>query len=252
MIKAVLVDDEVRGLRILEHMIAKFKNIEVVAACTDAEEAIAKIDMLQPQLVLLDINMPNYNGFEVLEMCSYKKFKSIFVTAYNEYAIKAFKYSAVDYLLKPVEESDFDDSIQRALAQIDNNDLTQHIQTLMYNISSIKNPMAMKVCISNVNGFSIVDCQDILYCEADSCYTLFKLSNGNQIVSAKTLSEFELVLDPSHFIRIHRSYIININHISDYFKGNGGHVVMKNGAELEVSRRKKDEFIMRVKHSFKE
>ena len=252
MIKAILIDDEIRGLRILEHLISFYSNIKVIGAFTDAEEAIDKINDLHPDLVLLDINMPKYSGFEVIEKSKFKNFKSIFVTAYNEYAIKAFKYSAIDYLLKPVEEDDFRQAVDRAVAQIGSNDISHHLQTLMHNLSSIKDPMSMKVCINNVNGFSIIDCQDILYCEADSCYTVFKLINGSQIVSAKTLSEFESVLDTNNFFRIHRSFIININYIKDYVKGNGGHVVMKNGAELEVSRRKKEEFISRIRYSFKE
>jgi two-component system, LytTR family, response regulator len=251
MVKAILIDDEVRGLRVLEHLISKFEKIQVVASCTSSEEAIDKIDLLKPNLVLLDINMPKFNGFQVLENVTYKNFKSIFITAHNEFAIKAFKYSAIDYLLKPVEEDLFDEAIERALLHQNKDEINENLQTLMHNMAAITDPMAMKVCINNIHGFSIINSNDILYCEADSSYTKFKLSNGTTILSAKTLSEFESILDQNQFFRIHRSFMINLTHIKEYIKGNGGHVIMQNGVELEVSRRKKDEFISKFKTIFK-
>ncbi len=250
MINALIIDDEIKGTKVLEHLLKEFTDIHIMGLCTDAEQAIAMINEHKPQLILLDINMPKYNGFEILDKISHKDYKVIFVTAYNEYALKAFNYSAIDYLLKPVDNTSFKLSIQKAIDQINQQDFTTSIHTLQHNLNSFKDPMSMKLCISNINGFSIINAQDIIYCEADSCYTIFKLKNNTQIISSKTLSEYEEILDKSLFFRIHRSYIINLDSIVEYRKGSGGNVVMSNGAELEVSRRKKEEFLERVRNIY--
>lgn len=249
-IKTIILDDEIRGVKMIEHLLAAFPEIEIVGALTSPEEAIEVIHKTHSQLLILDIQMPKYNGFEVLEKINMPDLKFIFVTAHNEYAIKAFKYSAIDYLLKPIDEESFATSIKMAIEQIRKKDILSDIKTLMHNVSSVKNPSKLKLCISSVHGFTIIKSEDIIYCEADSCYTIFKLSDGKQIISSKTLSEYEAILDDHHFIRIHRSYIINISFIAEYRKGNGGYVVMTNGKELEVSRRKKEEFLQKIKVIF--
>lgn len=249
-VRTVIIDDEIRGLKVIEHYLSSNKNIDILASISDADEAIVAINTLKPQLVILDIHIPKYNGFEILERVHFKDFKIIFVTAYNQYAIKAFKYSAVDYLLKPIDELLFNDTIDNVVLKIAESELRTDIKTLIHNVSSIKDPMAMKICIQQMNGFNIIDSQDIIYCEADSCYTIFKLIGGKQIISAKTMADYESILDDNLFLRIHRSYIINMSRIKEYHKGLGGSVIMDNGAALEVSRRKKDEFINKVKKIF--
>ena len=251
MVKTILLDDEERGLKVLEHLCNQSGKVEIIGKYNDAEEAILQINKLKPQLVILDINMPKYNGFEVIKNINYKEYKVIFVTAHNEYAIKAFQYSAANYLLKPVDDDLFIQAIETIVKSLENNEFNDQLHTIIHNFQSMNNPMAMKICVPNVNGFSVVDAHQILYCEADSCYTIFKLHDGRQIISSKTLQEYENVLDENIFMRIHRSFIINLSHIKEYHKGSGGSVIMNNGAELEVSRRKKDEFLQKMKSMFR-
>ncbi|MBK8054821.1 MAG: response regulator transcription factor [Saprospiraceae bacterium] len=251
-IRTIIIDDEVRGLKIIEHFVSSNNDIEIIASISDAEEAIEVINKMKPQLIILDIHIPKFNGFEILERVNFREFKTIFVTAYNEYAIKSFKYSAIDYLLKPLDEVLFSDAIKKVVEQINQTNIKTDLKTLIHNVTSIKDPMAMKICIQHMNGFNIIDSQDIIYCEADTCYTIFKMAGNKQIVSSKTMAEYESILDPGLFLRIHRSFIINLSRIKEYRKGLGGSVIMDNGAELEISRRKKDEFVNRIKKIFKD
>ncbi len=242
MFKTIIVDDEIRGLQVLELLLSTHKDFQIVAACTDSEEAITKINELRPDLVLLDIEMPRKNGFEVLKNVSYKDFKCIFVTAFNEYAIQAFKYAAIDYLLKPVDDDVFHASIRRASDVLSKVDLQAQINVLNYNLESYANPLKMKICIPNVNGFNVININDIVYCQSDDSYTIFKLNDGSQLISSKTLHDFEQILSQDRFCRIHRSYMINLTYIKEYNRADGGYVIMHNDIQLEVSRRKKEEF----------
>jgi two-component system, LytTR family, response regulator len=251
MINVVILDDEIRAVKVIEHLLQSHPGINVLSTFTDPLSAVTFINQQSPDVLILDINMPGLNGFEVLDRINNKTIKIIFTTAHDNFALKAFHYSAMDYLLKPIDEAQFNSAITKVINQAEKTDFSQSISTLIHNISSIKDPMAMKICIPNVNGFSIVDSNQIMYCEADSCYTIFKMKDGSQIISSKTLAEYEGVLDENVFFRIHRSYFINLSQINEYHKGNGGFVTMANGVELEVSRRKKEEFLNKVKTVFK-
>jgi two-component system, LytTR family, response regulator len=249
-IRTILIDDELRGLRVLEHLAKQIPEISIIQSISDAEEALNAIQTQSPDLVIMDIHMPKMNAFEILEQISKPTFITIFVTAYSEHALKAFKFSAFDYLLKPVEEEQFLLAVRKAIQSIERSEIKTDIKTLMHNINTIKDPLSMKLCINHVNGFSIISIDDIIYCEADSCYTIFKLTNGKQIISSKTLAEYESIMDHQLFLRIHRSFLINISKVLEYKKGNGGSVVMSNNLEVEVSRRKKDEFLNRIKQIY--
>ena len=146
-IRTIIIDDEVRGLKIIEHFVSSNNDIEIIASISDAEEAIEVINKMKPQLIILDIHIPKFNGFEILERVNFREFKTIFVTAYNEYAIKAFKYSAIDYLLKPLDEVLFSDAIKKVVEQINQTNIKTDLKTLIHNVTSIKDPMAMKICI---------------------------------------------------------------------------------------------------------
>jgi two-component system, LytTR family, response regulator len=251
MVKAIILDDEIRGLQVLEHLLKPHKEIVIDGSFTDPVIAVEAIIKNKPSLLILDINMPVLNGFEVLDRIKNEKIKIIFTTAHDNYALRAFHYSAIDYLLKPIDEEQFHNAIKKVLQDTDQKDFSHSITTLMHNIASFKDPMSMKICVPNVNGFSIIDSNQILYCEADSCYTIFKMIDGTQIISSKTLSEYEAVLDENVFFRSHRSFLINLSQIKEYHKGNGGTITMANGDEIEVSRRKKEEFLLKVRMTFK-
>ena len=151
-------------------------------------------------------------------------------------------------MLKPIDEDQFKKAINKVILKRQSKDTAERFSILIHNISKLSNPSSMKLCIHDSKGFSVVFISEILYCEADSSYTVFFLENGKKIISSKTLSDYESILDTNDFIRIHRSYLININHVKEYKKGEGGTVIMSNKAEIEVSRRKKDEFIFRMKN----
>jgi two-component system, LytTR family, response regulator len=247
-LKTILIDDELPGLKILEHFCKEYySELDVIGACQSPKEAINLIENLHPDLVIMDIQMPQMNAFELLNELKYKRFEIIFTTAHEKYAIQAFKYSATDYLLKPINEDLFDNAIRKVMEKLKMKSNMTNIETLLHNIKQHNNHAAMKICITDANGFQVVDIADILYCEAESCYTIFHLKNAKKIVSSKTMAEFEPILDENTFFRVHRSFIININHVVEYHKGDGGHVIMTNEQLIDVSRRKKNEFIFKMK-----
>ncbi|HQW03550.1 MAG TPA: LytTR family DNA-binding domain-containing protein [Saprospiraceae bacterium] len=252
LIKTVLVDDEPRGLKVLELLTSAYADrLDVVAACTDPQEAIIRINDLTPELLIMDIQMPTMTAFDILASLQIKQLEIIFVTAHNQYALRAFQYSAVDYLLKPIDEDQFHKAITKAIERIGQKNVHQNYEALLYNIQQLKHANDMKICIPDAKGFRVIRVSDIVYCEAESCYTIFHLENKTSLMSSRTLAEYDGLLDPDVFFRIHRSYIVNLQHIKEYHKGEGGQVIMDNQKALEISRRKKEEFFSRMKGMYK-
>lgn len=250
MIKTILVDDELRGLSSLKKLVElNCPELEVVAECRDAPQAVQSILMLRPQLVFLDISMPGKNGFDLLNELRDIHFEIIFVTAHNQYSLQAFRYSAVDYLLKPVDEVLLTHAVQRAAGRINTQNNSGNIDTFLYNMRH--KPSEMKLCVTSLKGFQVILLSEIIYCEAESSYTIFHMINGTTIVASKSIIDYELLLEDNFFCRIHKSFLINLAHIKEYIRGEGGSVIMTNGKEVEVSRRRKDAFLSRVKGFFK-
>lgn len=252
MTKTILVDDELRGLSSLRKMLEQHcPDIKIIAECNNATSALEKINLLEPQLVFLDISMPGKSGFDLLNEMEPSNFEIIFVTAHNEYSLQAFKYSAIDYLMKPVDEDLLVDAVKRAVRRIDNKENNQHIKTFLYNLQKKQNPEEMKLCVPSLKGFQVITLNNIVYCEAQTSYTVFHLIGGQQIVASKSIIEYELLLENAGFCRIHKSFLVNLNHIKEYMRGEGGTVVLSNSMEVEVSRRKKELFITKVKELYK-
>lgn len=252
MIKTILVDDEQRGLNSLKKMVQEnCPDIGVIAECTDADTAREKIEELDPDLVFLDISMPGKTGFELLNEIPEIKFEIIFVTAHNDYALQAFRYSATDYLMKPVDEDLLVEAVKRATRRINRDEASKNINTLLYNLQKVHTPHEMKLCIPGMKGFQVIRVSEIIYCEAQSSYTIFHLQNGQQIIASKTLIEYEDLLKDTTFCRIHKSFLINLIHVKEYHKGEGGEVLLTNNKEVEVSRRKKEVFLNRMKELYK-
>jgi len=251
LIKAVLVDDEPRSLKVLQLLTSAYADqVKVVASCTDPKVAIEKINELAPDLIIMDIQMPKLTAFDVLTALNNPLVEVIFATAYNAYALRAFQYSAVDYLLKPIDEEHFQRAMTKAITRIKEKNSHHHFETLLFNIHKVRNSDDMKICIPDSKGFKVIRVADILYCEADSCYTIIHFRQQPNLVSSRTLAEYHALLDPNHFFRIHRSFIVNIHHIKEYRKGEGGYVVMEDDKMLEVSRRKKEDFMEKIKGLF--
>ncbi len=251
-IKTLLVDDEPRGLSALEKLLQiHFPELEIVAACNSADDAIEKIVVLNPQLVFLDIAMPGKSGFDMLNSLEKINFEIIFITAHDNYMIQAFHFSAVDYLLKPVDDELLVDAVKRAVKNIEEKQPGKLIETLLHNIQQKQPSQEMKLCITSLKGFQVIELKDILYCEASSNYTNFYFTSGSSICTAKSIHEYEELLSDSGFIRIHKSYLVNLLHVKEYLRGEGGAVVLSNKKELEVSRRRKDEFLKKMKSFYK-
>jgi two-component system LytT family response regulator len=252
MIRTVLVDDEPRGLNTLKKLLQEYcPDIKIVAECPDAETAKEKIELLEPQLAFLDISLPRKNSFDLLAELDTINFEIIFVTAHNEYTLQAFHYSAVDYLMKPIDEDLLIDAVRRATRRIAVNSTNNNVAALLHNLQKSQTPQDMKLCIPSVKGFQVVDLKNILYCEASGSYTNFHFTDKHIVCSAKTIHEYEELLSDAGFVRIHKSYLVNLLHVKEYIRGEGGTVLLSNGAEVEVSRRKKDFFISRMKEYYK-
>ncbi len=252
MIKTILVDDEPRGLNSLKKMLEhNCPQVKVMAECQDAASAIEKINLMEPQLLFLDISMPGKNGFDLLNEIEHINFEIIFVTAHNDYTLQAFRYSAVDYLMKPVDEDLLADAVKRAAKRIASETASRNIDTFLYNLNKVQEPHEMKLCIPDLKGFQVVKLSDIVYCEAESSYTIFHLTNGQSFTASRTIVEYELLLQESGFCRIHKSFLVNLIHVKEYHKGEGGMVVLTNKSEVEVSRRKKELFMTRMKEYYK-
>jgi two-component system LytT family response regulator len=252
MIKTILVDDEPRGLSALHKLLELYcPDVRIIGEYSDTTNAIQQIQLLEPELVFLDIAMPDRNGFDVLNELSPLRFEIIFVTAHNDYTIQAFKYSAVDYLLKPVEEDLLIEAVRRASQRITSKASANQVETFLYNLRKLQTPAEMKLCIPDMKGFRVIDLNDIIYCESESSYTIFHLQTGQPITASKSTMEYELLLEHSGFCRIHKSFLVNLRHIREYIRGEGGSVMLTNDKTIEVSRRKKEVFIAKMKELFK-
>ena len=251
-IKTILIDDEPRGLTSLQKLLQmNCEEVDVVGCCSNAAEAIEHIAKLHPQLVFLDIAMPETNGFELLRTLPVIDFEIIFVTAHNNYMTQAFHFSAVDYLLKPVEDNLLTEAVKRAGKRIEEKTGSQQIETFLHNIQNRNIPQKIKLCIPSLRGFQVVEINEIIYCEASSNYTNFHFINRPSICASKPIHEYEELLADSNFVRIHKSFVVNLEHVKEYIRGEGGSVVLSNGDEVEVSRRKKDMLMTRMKEYYK-
>lgn len=244
MLKAIIVDDEPKARENLQILLQDFvKGVEVVALCQDIAEAMEAVNTKSPDIVFLDIQLQRETGFDLLTRLKDINFEVIFTTAYTEYAIKAFKFSAIDYLLKPIDIEDLKKAVGKVEKRVNNN-MNSRLKELVQNLKfgSVEN---YKLALPTLEGLVFIKINDIIYCEASSNYTQIYTSEGKYLVS-KTLKEYDELLSDHNFFRIHNSYLININSIKKYVKGDGGYVVLNNDTSLDVSKRKKEAFLTKV------
>lgn len=251
-ITTILVDDEPRGLSSLKKLLEfNCPELEIAATCSSADEAKEKIGQLKPQLVFLDIAMPEKTGFDLLDELNDISFEIIFVTAHNDFMLQAFRFSAVDYLLKPVEDNLLVEAVKRAAKRIEEKTTDSSIETLLHNLRSKEGGQKMKMCIPSLKGFQVVKLSEIIYCEASSNYTNFHFAGRSVICASKPIHEYETLLEDCGFVRIHKSFVVNLEHVKEYIRGEGGTVILSNGHDIEVSRRKKEIFMSRMKEYYK-
>jgi two-component system LytT family response regulator len=246
MLKAIIIDDETRSRDVLRQKLATYcADITIIAECENGEEGIKNIEEKNPDLVFLDVEMPRMNGFTMLHQLHNRNFELIFITAYDHYAITAIKYSALDYLVKPIEIDDLKAAVEKAVQRRKQFISNERLELLLQNLMN-REKGQQRIAIPSINGLQFVAAADIIYLEALSNYTNFYLVENKKITVSKTLKDFEELLQPSTFVRIHHSYIININFVDKYIKGEGGQVLMKNAVMLDVARRKKEEFLKAI------
>ncbi len=244
---AILVDDEIKSLNTLVLLLKKnCAEIEVIGTCSDAVAAQKKINELKPDLLFLDISMPGKNGIELMQDLTGHIPEVIFVTAHDNYMLQAFKFSAVDYLLKPIDEPELIDAVNRAAARISKKNRMEGMEVLMHNLRPQLLAHEIKLCIPSQHGFEVILLQDVIYCEANSSYTRFYLPNNKQVVTSKTIKEYEYLLADNFFVRVHRSYLINLRHVKEYRRGEEGIITMTDGQEIKVAKRKKELFLMKM------
>lgn len=252
MIKAYIIDDEHLSRNTLKNILSKTcPNIEVVAEFENTDSAFYHMATNRPDLIFLDIAMPNKNGIDFLSEFEVIDFEVIFVTAHDQYILQAMHLSAVDYLLKPVVGEELKRAVYNAEKRIQSKSTHLNLNTFLQNIKQQVNYDEMQLCIPTIKGFQVVKLIDIIYCEAENTYTYIHLKDNVKILSSRPLVDYDRLLSDTPFIRIHKSSFINMNHIKEYQKGEGGVVVMSNGKSLDVSRRKKEFFITKMKEKFK-
>jgi two-component system, LytTR family, response regulator len=252
MIKTLIVDDEYVSRNVLKKLLAiNCPEVEIVAECTNAAEGKAEIERQKPELVFLDISMPGKSGLDMLKEITAIDFGIIFVTAFHEYTIQAIRYSAIDYLLKPVDAKELTDAVDRVKIKIAASQPAPQLQTFLHNVNTMHAQREMQLCVPGIKGFQVIKVKDIIYCEAENTYTGIYLQNNQKLLASRPLIDYETLLQDSLFVRIHKSYLINMQHLKEYQKGEGGSVIMSNGKELEVSRRKKESFVHFLKQNFK-
>jgi two-component system LytT family response regulator len=215
-------------------------DVAIDAMCDSGEKGIEAINKFKPDVVFLDIEMPRMNGFDMLEKFDKLFFDVVFTTAYNKFAIKAFNYSALNYLLKPVDPDDLQKTIKR-IEEKKSTASKEQLNILLQNIKNLSQPV-QRIALSTSDGLIFVETKDIMYCQAESNYTNVKLTNGKKILVAKTLKDIDETLSGKDFFRLHNSYLININQIKKFVRGDGGYVVMNDDTEITISRSRRDEF----------
>ena len=247
MIKTVLVDDEPNNLETLHQLLVKYCPQVVIAGTADNVTKAREVIVEQnPDLVFLDIEMPYGNAFELLNSMPSIDFEIVFVTAFGNYAIEAIKFSALDYLLKPVNIKELQAAVLKAAQRIQFKNINQKLDNLYFNLNTAK-PSLQKIALPTLEGLIFVNIKDLVWLEARGSYTCVYLSSQQRIMVSRTLKEFEDVLPVDYFSRIHQSYIINHNYIRKYNRGRGGTIEMDDGTVIEVSMRKKDEFLAKFK-----
>lgn len=239
MIRAIIIDDEKHCVESLQIDLQKnCPDVEVVAACHSSKEGMQQIKTLKPDLVFLDIEMPWMNGFELLDMLKPIDFDVIFVTAYDSYAIQAFKVSAVDYLLKPIDSSSLIDAVARVKSRKENNTLG-HLENLLANHFKPNNSKRISVPEKDMHHF--IELSDIIFLESEGNYTRIFIESGDPIFVSMTLKSMEEKINDNQFVRTHQSYLVNSIKISKYIKSDGGYLILNNGKVIPVARSKRNE-----------
>lgn len=241
--QAIIVDDEIKGRNLLRELIGReFPDIRISTVASDAREGILLIKQYSPDVVFLDINMPGMDGFEMLQELQPVHFDTVFITAYDQFAIKAFRYNAFDYLLKPIDKDELAHTIERLKEKKAQTDFNRRLNSLM---NQLKQPDRIpdRLTIHSMDGITVMPIADIIYLEAAGAYTIFYWKDEEKIISSINLKEYEELLSEQDFFRVHNSFMINMHHVKKFLKEDGGCILMSSGARINLSKRKREEFL---------
>lgn len=248
MIKAIIIDDERHSCDALKMLLDRCcSQIQVVSICYSGLDAIEKIKALKPGLIFLDIEMPGLSGIQMLEKIQDINFEIIFTTSYNQYAITAFKFSALDYLLKPVDREELEKAVQKVVKKIDQN-ISQQLEILVQKMNH-PSVQVQKIALPTMGGLEFVPVDSIISCSSSNNYTEFFLIGKKKLLVSRTLKEVEDMLNDYAFLRVHNSYIVNMNAITRYVKGEGGYLMMSDGSTIDVSRSRKELLMQKIQPS---
>lgn len=247
MIRTIIVDDEQHCIDRLSGLLEEYcsEAVHLMGTFKTVEEGIIAIKKLQPDLVFLDVQIHDKSGFDLLKQLNEINFSVIFTTAYERYALQAIKFSAVDYLLKPIDPDDLTQAVNKLKQKIEKNEISKKMEVLFHNLKNTQGS-AKRISIATVNGFVFIQVSDILRCQSEINYTTIFLKDKQKLTVAKTLKEFEELLGSYNFFRVHNSHLLNLAFVKSYNKGKGGSVVMADNVEIEVSTRRKDEFLKKL------
>lgn len=242
-INVVLIDDEINNLDLLDHFITKYcPQLNIVGKASTRKEGVILVNDLKPQLLFLDIMLDEGTGFDLLEEVTFTQTKVIFVTAFDEFAIKAFRFNAVDYILKPIEIDELVLAVNKATEAIGSNRFTEtnQIQNLYKTVTNNKLPINL-IAIPSTDRIDFVKVDTIIYIKSEGRYSIFNLQDNKQIVATKNLGEYETMLDANTFFRIHNSYLINLTKVTSINKAGGNYCVMENSEQLPIAKRRQDQ-----------
>lgn len=248
LLRAVLVDDEANCLKMLEwELNNSCPEIDIIRTCSSGKEGLLAIKEEKPDVVFLDIEMPYLNGFEVLELVPEINFDVVFTTAYDKFAVRAFKSSAVDYLLKPIDGEDLRVAVDKIVAKQQKDQAAIDINFLLQQLEDARNNRLKRIALPTFEGLTFIRTDEILYCQSDNNYCNIILRDNKKILISKTLKDVEEMIDSQTFFRVHNSYLVNLSEVANYLKADGGYLVMSNGDEVRVSRSRKDRLLEQLR-----
>ncbi len=246
--KLIIIEDEIDVRQSIKNLIFdKFKDIEVVGESDSVASSISLINKVAPDILLMDIQLIDGNSFEILDHIKFKSLNIIFLTAYSEFAINAFKYAAIDYILKPFEAVQLVAAIDKIKTQ-KSNPISSQYKLLVDNLN--ESQLNKKIAIQTSEGFTILKISNIIRFQSESNYTHIFSTNAKEIMSAKSLASYNEILENSCFERVHQSHLVNIEHISKYIHKDGGYLILSDGSHIPVSQRKKAQIITRIENMF--
>lgn len=243
--RLVIVEDDPRAQQMLLQFLKPHTDLEVVAMASSIDEAREQCTLHNPDLIFCDVQLPPHTSFDWLQTYEALPFDIIFTTSFEEYAVKAFRLAAVDYLLKPLDEEQVAQALDKFRKRRETGESHVNVQQLLRNLSQA--PTQARVALPTLTGFLFVAIKDIIRCESDNTYTTFFINDKRKIVVSKTLKECEQMLSDYRFFRVHNSHLVNMEYIVEYVKGEGGLVKLSDGSHIDVSRRRKEEFLKQLR-----